>query len=196
MKPERGAGIRVIAAAQRVQRHAAVVEVQADLRAGCEALLNSRVEQRGVGDQRVGSGCDGVGLRCGLVGPVQLSDDGGVVNRNRGADGLRDGALYGGVDLRLAEDVEAERVGGDRTAGGSASGGGGVGGQGAERTAGSGRHFEQRVIQPASRLRRPWCAGVRYRRRAECSAGVRYRGCSRWPGRARPAATGRDSRRG
>ena len=37
----------------------------------------------------------------------------------------------------------------DRTAGGGASGGGGVGGQGAERTAGSDRHFEEREIQAA-----------------------------------------------
>src|ERR1019366_6628809 len=65
------------------------------------------------------------------------------------AGGLRDGALYGVVDLGLAEDVEPERAGGHRTAGGGASGGGGGGQHRAQRTAGAGGDFGQGEVEAA-----------------------------------------------
>src|ERR1039458_8868976 len=72
-EPESGTGVGIISGALRIQRRPAVAEVQADLRAGGEALLDAGVVIRSAGDQRAGSVVGDAGLRRGLMGPIQLS---------------------------------------------------------------------------------------------------------------------------
>ena len=88
---EAGAGVGIESGGQRVERLMVVIEVHAGLRAGGEPLLDAGIGERGIGDQRVGAVAAEVGLRRGLVRPVQLADERRVVDGDRRAGGLRDG---------------------------------------------------------------------------------------------------------
>ena len=185
----------------RVQREFSdwwlLLKFKPDLRAGGEALLDAGVGERGVGDQRVGAVAGEVGLRRGLVGPVQLSDQRRDRRSGPPCRWIGDGALHREVgpaarpstpssSALVATEVPA--VARPAVAG--------VGDHGAERSAHADGNFGQRVVQPAGECRRPGAQQFGIGRWAGCSAAVRCPGCFRWPGPARPAATGTGCRRG